>query len=288
MMKTLKTSCWGLLLVVLFSCSKDVSSNDLEARAEKGKPTPGTVQGTPKPILTASQNPASAIPGSTVTVTYNATSPVNQSAVACGRITIYMWNGTEWTAVATGLAPTVTYSFTPTETAACAYKFRAGFAPGSGNEGENCQGSFSGVDYTTQQDYCVIVSRPCVEKFTIDSDVSGVNKGNGVYEFTVNYTLSTPVDIDGVHFQGGATAGGNTSHAITYRSAGLNIRHANNNNTVLEWDGDLKACTPKVFTFKYTRNFSCPATMETVTGNWSASSSDGTLGEIAPLVYSCN
>ena len=287
-MKTLKTSCWGLLLVVLFSCTKDVSSNALEMKAEKGKPTLGTVQGTSKPVLTASQNPGSATPGSPVTVTYNATNPLNQSAVACGRITIYMWNGMEWVAVANDVAPSVSYIFTPTSTNACAYKFRAGFTPGAGNQPDNCQGSFSGVDYTTQQDYCVIVSRPCVEKFTIDSHVSGVNKGKGVYEFTVTYTLSSQMDIDGVHFQGGATAGGNSNHVVTYRSAGLNIKHANKNNTVLEWDGDLKACTPQVITFSYTRNFSCPATMETVTGNWSASTSKEELGEIAPLVYSCN
>ncbi len=91
----------------------------------------------------------------------------------------------------------------------------------------------------------------------------------------------------GIKFQGGATAGGNSGHAITDFGNTV-VVNANNNNTVVKWTGDLQACTPQKVWFKYTRNFSCPATDAVVTGNWKASIGDVVLGEITPLTYTCN
>ena len=110
--------------------------------------------------------------------------------------------------------------------------------------------------------------------------------GNGLYEFTVTYTLTSPNGVTGVKFQGGATSGGQFQHELT--DNGPFAVKANNQNSVLTWNGDLSACTAKNLTFKYRRNFSCPTTAATVTGNWKASVGESVLGEIAPLTYSCN
>lgn len=284
-MKVFTLSTLTLLFSCIFSsCSKDISSDSAGNNALSASVASNVVTNDKKPVLTPSQSPDPVRKGNTVTISYAASDNTTGAPVECGRIKIYQWLNGQWTEVASGNAPVVSIEILAETAEDCAYKFRAGFDPGGSNQ---CRGAYAGVDYLTQADFCADVIEPCVEVFTIDGQAAAVDLHNGLFEFTITYTLTTPVDVNGVKFQGGATAGGNTGHAIT-DVGDFEYVNINNNNTVLKWEGDLKACTPKVLTFKYTRNFSCPASEALVTGDWTASSGDVQLGSIAKLPYSCN
>ena len=276
----------SFLFFIFSSCSKEIVSNppsEVQASITGGTVSNNSVVNK-KPLLTPSQSPAPVRKGNSVTISYTATDQTTGIAVQCGRIKIYQWIAGTWTLVATGNAPTVSLVLSAETADDCAYKFRAGFDPAGTNQ---CRGAYTGVDYLLSQDFCVDVTDPCVDVFTIDGQTTAVNLQNGLYEFAITYTLTSPVDAAGVKFQGGATAGGKTGHAITDVGE-FEYVNINNNNTVLKWVGDLKACTPKVLTFKYTRNFYCPSVGALVTGDWSASIGDTQLGFIAKLPYSCN
>jgi hypothetical protein len=286
-MKIVSFSTLILILTSVFSsCSKDLgnssSADDANSIAGVQVASNGVVS-TKKPVLTPSQDPAPVNKGNSVTIRYSAADATSGAAVQCGRIKIYQWLAGTWTEVASGTAPTVSFTLQTLTADDCAYKFRAGFDPGGTNQ---CRGSYTGVDYLLGQEFCVDVVEPCVDVFTIDGHTEAKDLQNGLYEFTITYTLTSPVDVEGVKFQGGATAGGKTGHAIT-DVGDFEYVNINNNNTVLKWVGDLKACTPKVLSFKYTRNFSCPADGALVTGDWSASTVAGELGVIAKLPYNC-
>jgi hypothetical protein len=273
----------SFLMFIFSSCSKDLAT-DPSADSVFAASVASNAVVNKKPLLTPSQSPAPVRKGNSVTISYTATDQNTGTAVQCGRIKIYQWLNGMWTEVASGNAPTVSFSLSTQTADDCAYKFRAGFDPAGTNQ---CRGAYTGVDYLLGQDFCVDVIEPCVEVFTIDGNATAVNLQNGLYEFTITYTLTSPVNVTGVKFQGGATAGGNTGHAIT-NVGDFQYANINNNNTVLKWVGDLQACTPKVLTFKYTRNFSCPSAGALVTGDWSASVGGTQLGYIAKLPYSCN
>lgn len=272
----------SFMFFIFSSCSKQIS-NEVSASSVSATSMANNAVVNKKPLLTPSQSPAPVRKGNSVTVSYTATDANTGSAVQCGRIKIYQWLNGMWKEVASANAPTASFTLS-TETADdCAYKFRAGFDPGGSNQ---CRGAYTGVDYLLGQDFCLDVIEPCVDVFTIDGEATAVNLQNGLYEFTITYTLTSPVNVTGVKFQGGATAGGNTGHAISDPGE-FQYANVNNNNTVLKWVGDLQACTPKVLTFKYTRNFSCPSGDALVTGDWSASAGGTQLGYIAKLPYSC-
>lgn len=296
-MKTMQLSIIALVFLSLFySCTKDssVTANNIII-ASTGK---NTVLGKnsdvgianesskeKKPLLIPSDDNYEVNVNTPVTVSFTATDGESLAPVTCGRVFIYQLKNDVWVEVASNDAATATYTFTPTIVGECAYKFKAAFAPGGGTL--NCRGSYAGVDFTTQPEICVNVTSPCVTEFTIGENVVAQPMGNGIYEFTITYTLTSPTAVTGVKFQGGATAGGNTGHQITDLGNTV-VVNANNNNTVVKWEGNLEACTPQTVYFKYTRNFSCPATNAAVTGNWKASIGEVVLGEIAPLTYSCN
>ena len=276
----------SFLIFIFTGCSKDMG-NDSEVSAQNSISAAAVSNNSvvsKKPLLTPSQSPAPVRKGNSVTISYTARDQYSGAEVQCGRIKIYQWLDGMWKEVASGNAPTVSFNLSTQTADDCAYRFRAGFDPGGPNQ---CRGAYTGVDYLLCQDFCVDVIEPCVDVFTIDGQAAAVNLQNGLYEFTITYTLTSPVDVSGVKFQGGATAGGNSGHAIT-NVGELQYANVNNNNTVLKWLGDLKACTPKVLTFKYTRNFSCPGVGALVTGDWSASVGGTQLGYIAKLPYSCN
>jgi hypothetical protein len=287
-MKVLTLSSITLALTLIFSsCSKDLGSGATsESTSSLQGPTIANngVVNSKKPVLTPSQSPSPVKKGNMVTISYTASDVVSGASLQCGRVKIYQLVAGSWVEVASGNAPSVSFSFVPQTADDCAYKFRAGFDPAGTTQ---CRGAYSGVDHLTQQDFCADVIEPCVDVFTINGESSAVDLNNGLFEFTITYTLTSPVDVDGIKFQGGATAGGKSGHAITDvgQFAYVNI---NNNNTVLKWEGSLKACTPKVLTFKYTRNFSCPADGALVTGDWTASQGELLLGSIDKLPYSCN
>lgn len=276
----------SFLFFIFSSCSKEIVTNPQteEQSSIVGGSVSNSAVVSKKPVLTPTQSPAPVRKGNSVTVSYTATDQSTGLAVQCGRIKIYQWLAGSWTEVASGNAPTVSLVLSTESADDCAYKFRAGFDPGGTNQ---CRGSYTGVDYLLSQEFCVDVTEPCVEVFTIDGQAAAVDLQNGLFEFTITYTLTSPVDAADVKFQGGATAGGKSGHAITDVGE-FEYVNINNNNTVLKWVGDLKACTPKVLTFKYTRNFYCPSVGALVTGDWSASSGDTQLGFISKLPYTCN
>lgn len=126
----------------------------------------------------------------------------------------------------------------------------------------------------------------CVQKLTIEPNVTAENIGNGNYAFTVTYKLTSPVDMDNIKFQGGATSGGQFQHDLT-TSPGFEVKH-NNQNSVLTYAGSLKACTPLELSFTYIRKFNCPATDAAVTGEWKLESNNIEVAKVAPLLYTCN
>jgi hypothetical protein len=171
----------------------------------------------------------------------------------------------------------VVYNFVPSIAGDDVYEFRVHYIKSGGCDGFNTHMSGS---------YFLDVENQCVSEFTIIPSITGQNIGGGLYEFTISYTLISPVDVSGIKFQGGATAGGNVGHQIT-DLGNTSVVNANQNNTVLKWEGDLTACTPQTVNFKFTRNFSCPATDELITGAWSAVAGATTLGSINSLPYTC-
>src|SRR5687768_12585268 len=181
----------SFLFFIFSSCSKEIITDSLNE--EQSSISGGTISNnsvvSKKPLLTPTQSPAPVRKGNSVSVSYTATDPTTGVAVQCGRIKIYQWLAGTWTVVASGYAPTVSFVLT-TETADdCAYKFRAGFDPGGTNQ---CRGSYTGVDYLLSQEFCVDVTEPCVDVFTIDGQAAAVNLQNGLFEFTITYTLTSP------------------------------------------------------------------------------------------------
>ena len=286
-MKTLNLSGIALLFLSIFtSCEKSTDSlveDGFAASALRvGTPGPATPGASVNPSLVVVFNPDPAMVNETVMVvgTFNHTTGV--TVPDCGKLQLQQKINGDWVTVAdedvTASAHAVTYDFIPTVVGDDAYEFRLHFIKSGGG----C----NAFNNTFSDSYFLDVERPCVSTFTITPSVSAENKGGGLYEFTVNYTLTSPVDVSGVKFQGGATAGGNSGHSIT-DFGNTSVVNANNNNTVLKWEGNLIACTPQTITFKYTRNFSCPAAAAIVTGGWSASQGASLLGTIDPLPYTC-
>ena len=286
-MKTIKLGSVALALFCIFSaCTKDdlVSETNVQStstsKAAKTNAQNEVTSG--EAVLIRSLSDEAKV-GKPVTVTYTAKDDFNNQEITCGQIQIFQLVAGDWVQVAQAPAPSASFTFTPTEAGTCAYEFKANYNGGGGPGGTSCQGTYGTFHKAPE---CIEVNA-CVTAFTIDSDVSANDLGNGLYEFTINYTLISPEALSNIKFQGGATAGGNSGHAIT-DFGNTTVVNANNNNTVVKWEGNLEACIPQVVTFKYTRNFSCPATDATVTGNWKASVGETILGEIAPLTFSCN
>lgn len=285
-MKTIKLGSIALALFCIFSaCTKDdlVSETNVQTTstntAAKSNVQNEVTSG--ETVLIRSLSDEAKV-GKPVTITYTAKDDFNNQDITCGQIKIFQLIDGEWEQVAQSPAPAASFTFTPAVAGTCAYEFKASFNGGAGPGGTACGNTYKAM----QTEGCLAVTNNCVTAFTIDSDVSAMDLGNGLYEFTISYTLTSPEAVSNVKFQGGATAGGNSGHSLQFGNTTL--VNANNNNTVIKWEGDLEACKPQVVTFTYTRNFSCPVIGAIVTGNWKASVGDVTLGEIAPLTYSCN
>ena len=288
-MKSLKLG--GIAAILFFtafsSCKKDSStvsttdqgtSNQVASKAGSGGGASAADNVDPSLIVTFNPDPGIVNQSETVTGTFDATTGV--AIPDCGKLQLFQKVDGNWVKVAdadiTASVHQVTYSFTPTIAGDNAYEFRLHYIKSGGCDGFNTFMSGS---------FFLDVQNQCVSQFTITPSLSAQDIGGGRYEFTVSYTLISPVDVAGVKFQGGATAGGNVGHQVTDFGNTV-VVNANNNNTVLKWEGNLYACTPQVVHFKFARNFSCPATNELITGAWSAIAG-GPLGSIDPLPYSC-
>ena len=262
-----------VLIVLLYSCKKDTSST----LASRSGPSSVKID----PTLTATFNPDPATVNQPVTVT--GTFDGATAIPDCGKLQLFQRDadGVTWDKVAdvnvSASVHEVTYNFTPTTAGDKAYEFYVHFVPSGGCDG---------FGENKSESYFLNVHTQCVSVFTINPSISAENWNNGLYEFTITYTLISPVDVTGIKFQGGATAGGSYGHQMTDYGNTV-VVNANLNNTVLKWEGNLTACTPQEVHFKFTRQFSCPATNELITGAWSASAGGVVLGSIDPIPYSC-
>jgi hypothetical protein len=253
-----------------------------------GATTTGNEEKTP--VLTPSRIPAQASAGTPFTVSYTATDPGTGEEIECGVVTIFQWINNDWKPVASGPAPTVSFTIQNPTAGDCAYKFRAGFNSGGAGDAAPCRGGmYSGVGVGTQHDYCVNVAAACnIQDFGITGVATAVPVAGeeGMYEFTITFTLKTPEAIENIHFQGGATAGGQFEHELTDKGD-MTVLHDNKQNTVLYWEGSLTDCGTESLTFKYKRRFSCPATDAVVTGDWTATVGGTQIGVPVWVTYSC-
>ena len=262
-----------VLIVLLYSCKKD-SSSTLASRSG-----PSSVKIDPTLTATFNPDPATVNQPVTVTGTFDGATAIPD----CGKLQLFQRDadGVTWDKVADANVSSsvheVTYTFTPTTAGDKAYEFYVHFVPSGGCDG---------FGENKSESYFLNVHTQCVSVFTINPSISAENWNNGLYEFTITYTLISPVDVTGIKFQGGATAGGSYGHQMTDYGNTV-VVNANLNNTVLKWEGNLTACTPQEVHFKFTRQFSCPATNELITGAWSASAGGVVLGSIDPIPYSC-
>jgi hypothetical protein len=284
-MKTIKLGAIAaVLLCIFFACTK--TTNDLKTQTTDESLTTAAGRGGGGSnnsedaglALEVLFNPDPATVNESVTVTGTF---AGRSAVPdCGKLHLFQKINGDWVKVAdaelSASVHAVNYSFTPTVAGEDVYEFRVHYIKAGGCDYDNAFSDSYFLDVNTQ----------CVSVFTITPSLTAQNVGGGLYEFTVSYTLTSPVDVADVKFQGGATAGGNVGHVIT-NYGNTSVANANNNNTVLKWEGSLTACTPQTINFKFTRNFSCPAAAELITGSWSASSGTNILGSISSLPYTC-
>ena len=262
-----------VLIVLLYSCEKD-ASNTLANRAG-----PSSVKIDPTLDATFNPDPATVNQPVTVTGKFDGATPIPD----CGKLQLFQRDadGVTWDKVAeanvSASVHEVTYTFTPTNAGDNAYEFYVHYVPSGGcnDFGEN-----------KSESYFLDVQTQCVSVFTITPSISAENWNNGLYEFTITYTLTSPVDVTGIKFQGGATAGGSYGFQLTDIGNTVMVNQ-NLNNDVLKWEGNLTACTPQQVHFKFTRQFSCPATNELITGAWSASAGGAVLGSVDPIPYSC-
>lgn len=315
-MKALKLSSIALCVFALISsCTKDsletstASSSSLQSvlgANGKGTAEPqsgGSQQGggqsnQPQDLtsITITLNPNPVNQGSNYTVTGNVVFPV---AVTTGRVVIEravdedadgkvigytsVANADDWVEFDSKeiTASTTNYTITKTTTATEApgfYGFRLHFIPSGG----------AGVKSGKSTEVNLEVKRVCiVNAFTVTpEETEAVDNGDGTYTFTIAFTLASPEDVNGIKFQGGATSGGQFKHEMV--SFGNTVLvHDNNQNTVLKWEGDLKACTPQKVTFSYKKKFSCPATDAVVTGEWTAKVGEVLYGQPVWATYSC-
>jgi hypothetical protein len=278
-MKALKLSSVALLFLSIFSsCTKDTCSLSLDDLNLATSRPAGPANTDVAPSLKIVFNPDPAILNQTVTVTgtFDA-APIPD----CGKLQLFQQINGDWVKVADADVSSsiheVAYNFVPSVTGDNVYEFRLHYI---------ASGGCSGFSQTFSDSYYLDVENQCVSAFTIIPAISAVNMNNGLYEFTISYTLISPVDVSGIKFQGGATAGGNVGHQVT-DLGNTSVVNATLNNTVLKWEGDLTACTPQTVSFKFTRQFSCPATDALITGAWSASAGGIVVGSIASLPYSC-
>jgi len=260
-----------VLIVLLYSCEKDATTT-LANRA-------GPISAKTDPTLKVTFNPDPATVNQPVTVT--GTFDGATAIPDCGKLQLFQKVDGAWVNVAqadiSASVHEVTYNFTPTTAGDNAYEFYVHYVPSGGcnDFGENKSDSYF-LDVQTQ----------CVSVFTITPSISAENWNNGLYEFTITYTLISPVDVTSIKFQGGATAGGSYGFQLTDIGNTVMVNQ-NLNNDVLKWEGNLTACTPQEVHFKFTRQFSCPATNELITGAWSASAGGTVLGSVDPIPYSC-
>jgi hypothetical protein len=318
-MKALKLSTICAFLLILSACTKDVdtlstSSSSLSETSEAqlsnnkvaatgggqsgGSGTSGVTGGASiqgngdvAPALTILYNSPEGTVGQPITVT--GTFASGQTAPTCGKLQIQELINGQWVAKTvdtdgdgtpdadnvnvTSIIDEVNYTFTPTTPGTPAHNFRVHYI------GANCRGYANNFS----DGFPLNVVAACVQSFDIQKSASAVNNYDGTYTFTITFTLTSPNELTGVKFQGGATSGGQDKHDMLSME-NLVVVNDNKQNTVLAWEGNLEKCKPQTMSFSYKRKFACPATEAAITGTWTAKQGETLLAEPVQVTHSCN
>jgi hypothetical protein len=176
-----------VLNVLLYSCEKDTSNTFRRRVTDRGR---STVKINPSLTATFNPDPATVNQPVTVTGTFDGATAIPD----CGKLQLFQGDagGVTWDKVAdadiSSSLHAVAYTFTPTIAGDDVYEYYVHFVRSGGCDvfSEN-----------KSESYFLEVQNQCVSVFTINPSISAENLGNGLYEFTVGYTLISSVDVTG-------------------------------------------------------------------------------------------
>jgi hypothetical protein len=296
-MKTLKLSSIAFaFLCLISSCTKDSAqlssqSNDqtmLSARqtlsgqsVKTGPANENPIPGNDKvvPEMTISFNPDPAILGEAVTVTGSFVQ--DGSTPDCGAIQLMMsTDGTTWTNVGqeknvSATVQEVSYAFTPTLSGDKAYQFKLHYI----SSGPNCKEYDQGWSTIFYLDV-----KACQGLNLTRELVNMAPASNGLYEFTVAYTVTTcGIEFDKLKLQGGLTNATSIVEVTPVDDATKGIDYeawvpGGSKNWIQRWEetstGGLLPTHERKYTVKFTKAYSGSGPIE-LTGAWSVTLTKG-------------
>ena len=279
-MKTFMLSSIALFLLCIYSsCTK--SSNSLESQAVKQvNEKPNTVNADVDPALTVLFDPATGIQNQPVKVigTFSA-APIPD----CGKLHLFQKVDGQWVKVAdTTLSSTVhevDYEFTPTVSGNDVYEFRVQYIAAG------CPG----FKETFSDSYFLDVISAC-NGLTLEGTASAKKLEEGLYEFTVNYTVNTcTIEYDHLKTQGGLTAFTNQVEVATAGYEAWETGNSTHPNTVIKWEetGLLQGGS-KTYSVTFQKAWSGSGPVQ-LTGQWSVKASlngtEVTTATFDPIIY---
>jgi len=313
-MKTIQLGFLALFCLSMASCTKDIdalASGSSSQNASEPQPynrfvdpnSPanngngnGNGNGNPNiqladanPTMAIAFNPDPATEGQQVTVRGYLAPAAGETAPACGKLQIQMWDGTTFIGVGSTVdvsasTTEVSYTFTPTAVGDDAYTFRVHFI----------KGGCDGYANTFSDAVTLDVLRACAYELKgwVEGHPQPVANEPGMYMFTVKYQVETcEIQFDQFKIQGGLTNGVSviSSNGGTGNLGGW--IPGTSTNSIINW----KESTPgsplsnALRTYEITFKRAWNGGPVTVTGSWSAKATwmGSVVGdmEIDPLVY---
>jgi len=278
-MKTLKWSSIALVFLCIFSsCTK--SSNNLTESATAGKAGIGSsnLSGDDvAPGLQVTFNPSPATEGQTVTVTgsFDGSTTVPD----CGKLELQQKVNGQWVSAGdpvdvTATSHEVTYQFTPVTVGEDVYEFRVHYIVAG------CQGfdnSFSGS-------YFLDVEAACHGLTLTGNVVSAVPAENGLYLFTVNYTVNTcGIEYTYLKTQGGLTAWSTDVVSTTPPATVTAVGNSSHPNSIIKWEENVPFSGSKTYSVTFKKAWSGSGPVE-LTGTWSVTATNNGV-EVARVEF---